>query len=208
MINLGGGFIVAGILTAAMGLSGFIDKQKVERRSKAGHENDESDHRHFGRSEKCVLFGIGLCIVGAIVISVTMPSERRSSPASAGDVSSPDSPAVTATMPASSKAATPSSGRVRDTSSQANTATLSCVDDGTFFGANICKSRTLAAAYDLELREYEAVQASVGGTDMRVRTEQQVWLDTVRKTCPDMTCLTAAFNARIADLLERYGNDS
>ena len=52
------------------------------------------------------------------------------------------------------------------------------------------------------------VQASVGGTDMRVRTEQQVWLDTVRKTCPDMTCLTAAFNARIADLLERYGNDS
>ncbi len=86
----------------------------------------------------------------------------------------------------------------------AETVNVQCTNDGTYFGANVCNSAILAAAYQLELTEYEAAQVRLGGKDIGVSAEQQNWLDTVTKTCSDMECLTTAFDARVADLHARY----
>ncbi|BCZ81918.1 hypothetical protein PTKU64_55930 [Paraburkholderia terrae] len=96
----------------------------------------------------------------------------------------------------------------KETSPQVGLASVSCIEDGTFFGTNVCKSGTLAAAYDREINEYEEAQARIGGKDVGVRIEQENWLDKVTKSCSDMTCLTDAFDARIADLHSRYRKDS
>ncbi|MEZ0604296.1 hypothetical protein ACAX43_19355 [Paraburkholderia sp. IW21] len=97
--------------------------------------------------------------------------------------------------------------QVPDASLQSGQESVSCTEDGTFFGANVCKSATLAAAYDRELKEYEAAQGRIGGKDIGVRIEQQNWVDQVTKSCSDMTCLTEAFDARIANLHSRYRKD-
>jgi len=76
-----------------------------------------------------------------------------------------------------------------------------------FFCANIRKSATLAAAYDRELQEHEVAQSRIGGKDVGVRIEQQNWLEQVAKDCNDMTCLTEAFDARMASLHSRYRKD-
>ncbi|WP_224101649.1 peptidoglycan-binding domain-containing protein [Paraburkholderia caribensis] len=81
---------------------------------------------------------------------------------------------------------------------------ISCRDDGTFFGNNICKSQVLADSYQRELREYGAAQRRLGGVDNGVRIEQERWLQTVTRDCADEQCLTSAFAKRSADLSGRY----
>lgn len=100
----------------------------------------------------------------------------------------------------------PPASLARDASSQSGTAIVDCVDDGTFFGANLRKSDVLAAAYRLELKEFEAAHARIGGKDIGMRIEQQNWLERVANDCTDMRCLIEAFDARIADLRARYRN--
>jgi hypothetical protein len=102
---------------------------------------------------------------------------------------------------------TPLIGRAAPTS-QLDSPNVQCVEDGTFFGSSVCKSGTLAAAYELELKEYDEAQARIGGKDVGVQIEQQKWLNEVVKACPDMTCLTNAFDARVSDLRARYRKES
>jgi hypothetical protein len=243
MAAFGGGLLLLGILTVLVGFGGFFDTRKVDRRFKTGYRNNEPDTRNFGRSGKRIIYGIGICIVGAAVTSLSSPSGRTSSAASATDVAS--SPPAVVSEPASSAPSnvvqldpTPTEQKTdsgvtlgsnerivtsemhadtttaslqtapsvepKEAPAQVSTASVSCVDDGTFFGANVCKSEALAAAYDLELKEYEAAQARIGGKDVGVRIEQENWLEKVEKGCPDLACLTDAFDARVADLHGRY----
>jgi hypothetical protein len=244
MANLGVGLVLLGILTALVGIGGFFDTRKVDRRFKTGYKNNEPDNRDFGRSGKRILYGIGIFIVGAAVTSLSSPS-GQSAP-SQGTVDVASSEPTIASEPASGNSTVvqldpssneqkadsgvtlgsnervvtpdarpsletpkaPTSVENNDMSTQAARASVSCTDDGTFFGTNVCKSGTLAAAYDLEVKEYEDAQARIGGNDVGVRMEQENWLDKVTKGCSDMTCLTDAFDARIADLHGRYRKDS
>ena len=44
----------------------------------------------------------------------------------------------------------------------------------------------------------------IGGRDVGVQIEQQNWVEKTAKDCPDMGCLTQAFDTRMADLQSRY----
>lgn len=244
MANLGVGLFLLGILTALVGIGGFFDTRKVDRRFKTGYKNNEPDNRDFGRSAKRVLYGIGICVVGAAVTSMSSPAAQNTSPTSTVDVASSQpqiasesiSPASNVvqlgptptqqkadsgvTLGSNERVVTAEQGaglelpkdttsvETKDPSAHAATSSVSCIEDGTFFGTNVCKSGTLSAAYDREVKEYEDAQARIGGKDVGVRIEQENWLNKVTQACSDMTCLTDAFDARIADLHGRYRKDS
>lgn len=108
-------------------------------------------------------------------------------------------PVLAPSVAVGASAAAESAPAVVNSGSQA-----ACNGDGTFLGNNICKSPALAAIYQKELEEYEAAQSRIGGADVGVRTEQERWLAQVAQDCPDMQCLTAAFDKRTADLSSRY----
>ncbi|WP_063902337.1 lysozyme inhibitor LprI family protein [Burkholderia ubonensis] len=78
MAAIGGGMILIGILTTIVGVSGFVDTRKVDRRFKTGYKNNEPDTRNFGRAAKRVIYGVGICIVGAAVNNLT--DSKTSSP--------------------------------------------------------------------------------------------------------------------------------
>ncbi|MEI5999818.1 hypothetical protein H3V53_22200 [Paraburkholderia bengalensis] len=244
MANFGVGLVLLGILTALVGIGGFFDTRKVDRRFKTGYKNNEPDNRDFGRSGKRVLYGIGICIVGAAVMSLSSPSGQSAPSPGTVDVASSEPKIASESTPANSnvvqldppptvqkadsgvtlgsneRVVMPDAGanpeapkavrsvESNDTSTHTAMASVSCIEDGTFFGTNVCKSGTLAAAYDREVKEYEDAQARIGGKDVGVRIEQENWLDKVTKGCSDMACLTEAFDARIADLHGRYRKDS
>ncbi|MGB8423155.1 hypothetical protein [Paraburkholderia sp.] len=245
MDNIGVVLVLVGVVTGLVGIAGFFDTRKVDRRFKTGYKNNEPDTRNFGRAGKRMLYGIGICIVGMAVIQLTSPSQHSSESAPVNTMSSPPTANVPPTDAASNRVVAldpqqteqkPDSGvtlgtnervltpdtvaeaassvssesppvQIQSASAQQAREAVSCTDDGTFFGANICQSATLAAAYDLELKEYEAAQGRIGGKDVGVRIEQQNWLAQVTKECTDMPCLTSAFDARIADLHSRYRKD-
>jgi hypothetical protein len=71
MAAIGSGIILVGVLAAVVGVGGFVDTRKVDRRFKTGYRNNEPDNRNFGRAAKRVLYGIGICIVGAAVNNLT-----------------------------------------------------------------------------------------------------------------------------------------
>ncbi|MET1531884.1 lysozyme inhibitor LprI family protein [Burkholderia sola] len=64
MAMLGNSLIGIGVLASLIGIGGFIDTRKVDRRFKTGYKNNEPDLRNFGRSSKILLTGIGLFLVG------------------------------------------------------------------------------------------------------------------------------------------------
>ncbi|MEN8517957.1 hypothetical protein [Burkholderia sp. RS02] len=240
MANFGVGLVLLGILTALVGIGGFFDTRKVDRRFKTGYKNNEPDNRDFGRSAKRVLYGVGICIVGAAVTSLSSPSGQGAPTSSAVNVIASAPTVVSETAPASSnvvqldptpaeqktdssvalgsneRIVTPEtvadsdipksniSAESEGISSQVSTGSVSCIEDGTFFGSNVCKSGTLAAAYGREVKEYEEAQGRIGGKDVGLRIEQENWLAKVTRSCSDMACLTDAFDARIADLHGRY----
>lgn len=64
MAILGNSLIGIGVLASLIGIGGFIDTRKVDRRFKTGYKNNEPDLRNFGLSSKILLSGIGLFLVG------------------------------------------------------------------------------------------------------------------------------------------------
>jgi hypothetical protein len=156
------------------------------------------------------------------VAASDVPSTAASNPVVALDPQQPQSPAdsgvvlgnnervvtTDAAMATTDSAPEAPVVQAANVSTQGNTETSSCSDDGSYFGANVCRSATLAAAYGQEIKEYEAAQERIGGNDVGVRIEQEKWLDQVKKSCTDMPCLTNAFDDRIANLHSRYRKDS
>ncbi|RQS06156.1 DUF1311 domain-containing protein [Burkholderia sp. Bp9002] len=67
MTTLGNSLIGIGALASLIGINGFIDKRKVDRRFKTGYKNNEPDSRNFGRSCKILLCGIGACLFGLTI---------------------------------------------------------------------------------------------------------------------------------------------
>lgn len=242
MGEIGVVILLVGIVTVLIGIAGFVDTRKVDRRYKTGYKNNEPDSRSFGRAGKRLLYGIGISIVGCAVLGLSSPPQRSAPTAFSDSAASqpelpvaadanasnpivaldpqqtehhPDGAAtlgsnervvVDENVPASnpSEVAVSAETQPQDASPQLSTATFDCVDDGTFFGTNICKSASLAAAYDSELKEYDAAQERIGGRDVGVRIEQRNWIEKTAKDCPDMGCLTQAFDTRMADLQSRY----
>ncbi|NIF77128.1 hypothetical protein F3J20_06905 [Paraburkholderia sp. Cy-641] len=91
MAALGSGLMVVGVLTALVGVGGFVDTRKVDRRYKTGYKNNEPDTRNFGRAGKVLLYGIGICIVGAAINSF-LDSKEGASPAAAVESQSAAAP--------------------------------------------------------------------------------------------------------------------
>jgi hypothetical protein len=79
-----------GVLAAVVGVGGFVDTRKVDRRFKTGYRNNEPDNRNFGRAAKRVLYGIGICIVGAAVNNLTPPTTDSSPPAQVQSSTAPN----------------------------------------------------------------------------------------------------------------------
>lgn len=71
MSALGSGSIIVGVLMALGGIGGFIDTRKIDRRFKTGYKNNEPDTRDFGRSGKVLLCGMGVCLAGVAINSVS-----------------------------------------------------------------------------------------------------------------------------------------
>ncbi|WP_242558150.1 MULTISPECIES: lysozyme inhibitor LprI family protein [Pandoraea] len=63
--------IAIGVLTFFVGVSGFADTRKVDRRYKTGYKNNAPDSRNFPRARRRVLWGVGIVIVGFAVNSVS-----------------------------------------------------------------------------------------------------------------------------------------
>src|SRR5260370_27881787 len=79
MSNFGVRLFFLGVLTGLIGVGGFFDTRKVDRRFKTGYKNNEPDNRNFGRAGKRILYGIGICIVATALVSLSSPSEHSSS---------------------------------------------------------------------------------------------------------------------------------
>jgi hypothetical protein len=233
MNSIGLVVVIFGTLIVLLGLAGFVDTRTVDRRFKTGYRNNEADTRNFGHSIKRAVYGVGVIVVGAAVMKLSSPDEHVSServdeaasltrlveepaskissveqlhPASVTGIS--DANAWQASNEYAAAAATmsqPTSVAERGkTQPQVSQTMVECADDGTYFGANVSKNLALADAYSLEVKEYEAAQARIGGNDLGVRAEQEVWLQRATKDCVDMACLANAFDNRIADLRGRY----
>ncbi|MCS6498335.1 hypothetical protein NX905_29590, partial [Burkholderia thailandensis] len=67
MTMLGNSLIGIGALASLIGMNGFIDTRKVDRRFKTGYKNNEPDTRNFGRSCKILFSGIGACLFGLTI---------------------------------------------------------------------------------------------------------------------------------------------
>lgn len=70
MAALGTCLIILGILVALAGFGGFVDTRKADRRFKTGYKNNEPDTRNFGRAGRFVLYGVGVCVIGAAINSL------------------------------------------------------------------------------------------------------------------------------------------
>jgi hypothetical protein len=234
----------AGAGAFLVGVGGFVDGRKRDRRFKTGYKNNAADTRTFGQAAKRVMWGIGICIVALALTGLTSTNERQQPDATAdapvpassttdtsASAGSDSAPSGLVTIPSSDDSTASSASVSLNTNEQVVQAApvpapslsvgvssavqsapnvieggshTACSDDGTFLGNNICKSPTLAAIYQKELEEYEAAQSRIGGADVGVRMEQERWLAQVAQDCPDMQCLTAAFDKKIADLSSRY----
>lgn len=71
MSSLGIILIVVGVLTLFVGVSGFADTRKVDRRYRTGYKNNEPDTRNFPQARRRMLWGVGIVIVGLAVNSLT-----------------------------------------------------------------------------------------------------------------------------------------
>jgi len=89
MAAIGGGLILVGVLTLLVGIGGYVDTRKVDRRYRTGYKNNEPDARDFGRATKRVLYGIGICIVGAAANSLAESKSDSSLPVSAQSAAAP-----------------------------------------------------------------------------------------------------------------------
>jgi uncharacterized protein YecT (DUF1311 family) len=87
MAALGIGLIVVGALIALAGIGGFIDSRKVDRRFKTGYKNNEPDTRNFGRAGRFVLYGVGVCVIGAAINSFTGSNDEAPPVAATNDQS-------------------------------------------------------------------------------------------------------------------------
>lgn len=64
---IGNSLVGIGVLASLIGIGGFVDTRKVDRRFKTGYKNNEPDSRNFVRSGKILLCGIGLFVFGLVV---------------------------------------------------------------------------------------------------------------------------------------------
>ena len=87
MAALGIGLIGVGALIALAGIGGFIDTRKVDRRFKTGYKNNEPDSRNFRRAGRFLLYGVGICVIGAAINSLTGPKDEAPTVATANDQS-------------------------------------------------------------------------------------------------------------------------
>ncbi|WP_249277490.1 lysozyme inhibitor LprI family protein [Pandoraea sp. PE-S2R-1] len=71
MDSLGSILVAIGLLAIVIGVFGFVDTRKVDRRYKTGYKHNEPDTRNFPRAGRRVLWGVGFCIVGAAVNNLT-----------------------------------------------------------------------------------------------------------------------------------------
>src|ERR1700680_3632566 len=88
MGDIGVVILLVGIVTTLVGVAGFVDTRKVDRRYKTGYKYNEPDTRNFGRAGKRVLYGIGICIVGCAVVGLSSPSPRSAPTVTSDSVAS------------------------------------------------------------------------------------------------------------------------
>jgi uncharacterized protein YecT (DUF1311 family) len=77
MAMLGNSLIGISVLASLIGIGGFVDTRKVDRRYKTGYKNNEPDSRNLGRSSKILLCGIGLFLVGLAANRLLDPEMKQ-----------------------------------------------------------------------------------------------------------------------------------
>jgi hypothetical protein len=89
MAAWGVGLIIVGALIALAGVGGYIDTRKADRRFKTGYKNNEPDTRNFGRAGRLLLYGVGVCVIGAAINTLSGPKDEAPSVAATSDQSAP-----------------------------------------------------------------------------------------------------------------------
>lgn len=66
-----------------------MDTRKVDRRFKTGYKNNEPDTRNFDRAGRLLLYGVGVCVIGAAINSLSGSKDETPPVAAISDQNAP-----------------------------------------------------------------------------------------------------------------------
>lgn len=235
MAMIGNSLVGIGLLASLVGIGGFIDTRKVDRRFKTGYKNNEPDSRNFVRSGKVLLCGIGLFLFGLVAnnMSVSDMQATRTGVSHEGQTAE-DIPSVDSAKPtnehlqpevhasARSASSMPSSERPSFEISEQNSGTSDTSTDHavrtqtftTSFDCSrashddesaICHDPGLAAM-DRRLAQLYAVALQTVSDSESLRQSESDWVDTRHQCGNDLDCLRRAYGERIGQFVGSLGS--
>ncbi|OXI33454.1 lysozyme inhibitor LprI family protein [Burkholderia aenigmatica] len=232
---IGNSLIGIGVLASLIGIGGFIDTRKVDRRFKTGYKNNEPDSRNFARSGKILLCGIGLFVFGLVVNRLSdadvqaTGNEVTHEDRAAGDLPSADSVKPTnenvlSEVHASTRSAAsvPTSERPSFEISEQNSGTAEAPADravqthtfATGFDCSrashddevaVCHDPGLAAMDQRLAQLYAAALQTVSDPEA-LRQSESDWIATRHQCGKDLDCLRRAYGERIGQFVGSLGS--
>lgn len=230
MTIMGNGLVGMGVLVSLIGIGGFIDTRKVDRRFKTGYKNNEPDSRNFSRSGKILLCGIGLFLFGVManrILDADVQPTRNEmihEGQTAGDLPSVDSAQPTNEVHASARSASGMSGADRpafEISEQNSGASEAPVDHAvqthTFAASFDCSRASYAdesaicrdpglAAMDRRLAQLYAAALQTVSDPESLRQSESDWVATRHQCGQDLDCLRRAYGERIGQFVGSLGS--
>ncbi|MET3623892.1 lysozyme inhibitor LprI family protein [Burkholderia ambifaria] len=235
MAIIGNGLVGMGVLASLIGIGGFIDSRKVDRRFKTGYKNNEPDARNFVRSGKILLCGIGLFSFGLLINRIsdsdTQPTrnEVTHEARAAADLPSVDTvrPANDNSLSAAHAAVQSASGmsdsersafEISEQSGGASEApadhvlqthtfatSFDCSQASHADEAAICHDPGLAAMDRRLAQLYVAALQTVSDPES-LRQSESDWLATRHQCGQNLDCLRRAYGERIGQFVGSLGS--
>ncbi|VWB27688.1 PF07007 family protein [Burkholderia metallica] len=235
MALIGNSLVGIGLLASLIGIGGFVDTRKVDRRFKTGYKNNEPDSRNFARSGKVLLCGIGLFLFGLVVNSMSdsdiqatrteathkgRPAEDLSSGYSSESTNENVRPEVHAS--ARSASSMPSSERPSFEKSEQNSSasdasaghavqtrvfetSFNCSRASHDDESAICHDPGLAAMDRRLAQLYTAALQTVSDPES-LRQSESDWVGTRHQCGNDLDCLRRAYGERIGQFMGSLGS--
>ncbi|WP_423396309.1 lysozyme inhibitor LprI family protein [Burkholderia sp. LMG 21824] len=235
MAMIGNSLVGIGLVASLIGIGGFIDTRKVDRRFKTGYKNNEPDSRNFVRSGKVLLCGVGLFLFGLVVNSMSdsdIQATRTEVPHKGQAVeglSSVDSTEATnenlqqevhasarsaSSMPSSERPSFEKSEQNRSASDAPAGRAVQTQNFATSFDCSrashddesaICHDPGLAAM-DRRLAQLYAAALQTVSDPEYLRQSESDWVDTRHQCGKDLDCLRRAYGERIGQFMGSLGS--
>lgn len=235
MAIVGNSLVGIGVLASLIGIGGFIDTRKVDRRFKTGYKNNEPDSRNFVRSGKILLCGIGLFLFGLVVNRISdadiqaTRTEVSHEGGAAGDLPTLDSAKPTnenllSEMHRSGRSESnmsssehPSTERSEQNSGASDAPTDHGVQAPTFATSFDCSRASYddestichdpgLAAMDRRLAQLYAAALETVSEPESLRQSESEWVATRHQCGKDLDCLRRAYGERIGQFVGSLGS--